>query len=51
MKKKSAADVGKLVEAQAKGKTVKGAAKDRKRSATAALDPRKSKGRFQLDID
>jgi hypothetical protein len=50
MKKKSAANVGKLVEAQAKGKTVKGAAKDPKRSATGALDQRRSKG-FKVEID
>jgi hypothetical protein len=50
MKKKSAADVGKLVEAQARGKPVKGPAKDRKRTATAALDQRKSK-RFTIEID
>jgi hypothetical protein len=49
MKKKSAADVGKLVDAQAKGKAVKAAAKDRKRTATGALDQRQSK-KFGVEI-
>jgi hypothetical protein len=49
-KKKSVAQVGKMVEAQAKGKTSKGRASDPKRTASGALDQRKSK-RFQMEID
>jgi len=42
-KKKSTSQVGKMVDAQAKGKTVKGARKDVKRSMGGQLDTRQSK--------
>jgi hypothetical protein len=41
--KKKAADVGKMVDAQAKGKSVKSAKKDTKRSSGSELDVRASK--------
>jgi len=41
--KKKAADVGKMVDAQAKGKNVKSAKKDVKRSTGGQLDTRQSK--------
>jgi hypothetical protein len=42
-KKKSAAQVGKMVDAQAKGKSVKSAKKDAKRSTGGELDSRENK--------
>ncbi|HEY8641148.1 MAG TPA: hypothetical protein VIO84_00120 [Candidatus Dormibacteraeota bacterium] len=41
--KKKAADVGKMVDAQAKGKNVKSAKKDTKRSSGSELDARENK--------
>jgi hypothetical protein len=42
-KKKAKGDLGKMVDAQAKGKNVKPAGKDQKRSASSELDERQSK--------
>ena len=46
-RKKSDSEIKKMVEAQAKGKNVKGAAKDAKRPASGVLDQRRSK----MEID
>jgi hypothetical protein len=47
-KKKSASQVGKMVDAQAKGKTTKSARKDTGRSSGSELDARASKDRFKI---
>jgi hypothetical protein len=47
MKKKSKAEVGKMVDAQSKGKKVRGAQTDKKTPEGAELDTRKSKFSFQ----
>ena len=51
MSKKKRADIGKLVDAQAKGKKVTGSKTDTKTAESRDLDVRASKGRFQLEID
>jgi hypothetical protein len=51
MSKKKRADIGKLVDAQAKGKKVTGSKTDTKGAESRDLDVRASKGRFQLEID
>jgi hypothetical protein len=47
-KKKANGDIGKLVDAQAKGKNVKAARKEVKRSGSGELDDRQSKA--QVDF-
>ena len=49
--KKKAADVGKMVEAQAKGKNVKSAKKDAKRSSGGELDTRENKVFIAVKLD
>jgi hypothetical protein len=53
MKKKSKADVGKMVDAQSKGRKVKGAQADKRTPPRGELDTRTSKGasHFGLEIN
>ena len=51
MKKKSKAEVGKLVDAQSKGRKVKGAQTDKKTQQDGQLDTRISKTGFKVEID
>jgi hypothetical protein len=51
MKKKSKADVAKMVDAQSKGRKVKGVQSDKKTPPRGELDTRSSKSHFGVEIN
>jgi hypothetical protein len=51
MKKKSAADVAKMVDAQSKGRKLKGVQTDKKTPPRRELDTRTSKAHFSVEIN